>query len=103
LERVGLQIDQDTQQPILGRGQGTVQVGGVPAGGARLSIQAPLGHLRLEGGFTGRDHLLKFLQGEAGSIQHFHRAGRDVGEPETSHGSGLLSSEAQDTINRDEL
>ena len=55
LEGIGLQIDQDKQQPIRGGRQGTVLVGGLPAGGARLPIEAPVGHMGLERGLKGRD------------------------------------------------
>ena len=47
LEGIGLQVDQDKQQPILGRGQGTVLVGRVSPGGAPSSIEAPFGHMGL--------------------------------------------------------
>ena len=59
LERIGLQVDQDKQPPILRRGQGTVLVGGVPPGGARLSIRrhAPIWAWKLtsNGGTNGRN------------------------------------------------
>jgi hypothetical protein len=55
LEGIRLQVDQDKQQPILGRGQGTVLLRRVPAGGARASIEAPCGHMALEHGLKGWD------------------------------------------------
>ena len=55
LERIGLQVDQDEQESILGCWQGAVLVRGVLAGGARPSIEAPAGHMRLELGLKGRD------------------------------------------------
>jgi hypothetical protein len=55
LKGIGLQVDQEKQQPILGRGQGTVRVGRVPTGGARSSIEAPFGHMGLERGLKGWD------------------------------------------------
>ena len=54
LEGVGLQIDQDEQQPVLGGRQRTVLVGRIPAGRARLPIEAPVGHMALEGSLKGR-------------------------------------------------
>ena len=53
LERIGLQVDQDTQQPILGRRQWAVLVGGVPSGGAPLAVEPPCRHMSLEGGLKG--------------------------------------------------
>ena len=76
-----LQVDQDKQQPILGRGQRAVLVRRVPAGGARLSIEAPLRHMRLECRLEREDQMLKLLDGETGQIEHLCRAGLDVGEP----------------------
>jgi hypothetical protein len=66
VERRGLQGNQDTQQPILGGRQRTVPVGGVPPGGARLAIQAPVGHTGLECRLKGRDQLVKRLHDETG-------------------------------------
>ena len=55
LQGIGLQIDQDKQQPILGGRQWTVLVGRLAAHGAWLPIEAPVGHMRLERGLKGRD------------------------------------------------
>jgi hypothetical protein len=55
LERIGLQVDQDTQQPILGGWQRTVLVGRVPTGRARFPVEAPVDHLGMERGLKGRD------------------------------------------------
>jgi hypothetical protein len=81
LERVRLQVDQDKQQPILGRGQRAVLVRRVPASGARLSIEAPLRHMSLECRLEREDQMLKLLDGETGQIEHLCRAGLDVSEP----------------------
>jgi hypothetical protein len=54
LEGVRFQVDQDKQQPICWRRQRTVLIGRVPAGGARLAIEAPGGHMSLEGGLKRR-------------------------------------------------
>ena len=63
LKGIGLQVDQDKQQPILGGRQRTVLVGRVSAGGARRPIEAPFGHMGLERGLKGRDQLLKLIHG----------------------------------------
>jgi hypothetical protein len=81
LEGRSLQVDQHTQPPILGRWQRAVLVGGVPAGGARLPIAAPCGHMGLERGLKGRDQQLKLFSRQAGPIQHLLGASLDVGEP----------------------
>ena len=54
LEGVSFQVDQDKQEPILRRRQRTVRVGRVPAGGAQLPIETPMGHVGLEGYLKGR-------------------------------------------------
>jgi hypothetical protein len=99
----GLHIDQEAQQPILRRRQRTVLVGRVPPGRARLPIEAPVGHMRLERGLKGWDQALEFLHGETGPIQDLRRAGLEIGESSHAHRCGLLSLEAQYTLNRDEL
>jgi hypothetical protein len=81
LERIGLQIDQDKQQPILRRRQRTVLVGRVPSSGARLPIEAPAGHMSLERGLKGLDQWLKLIHGETGQIQDLRGAGLEIGEP----------------------
>jgi len=81
LERISLQVDQDKQQPILRRGQGAALVGRVPPGGARLPIEAPVGHMRLERGIKGRDQLLKLGHRETGQIEHLRGAGLEIGKP----------------------
>jgi len=101
--RVGLQIDQDQQQPILRRRPRTVLVSRVPAGGARLPIEAPVHHMGLERGLKGGSHALTLRHGKTGHIEHLCGAGLEIGAPYTAPGGGLLSSEAQDTFNRDEL
>jgi len=100
-EGIGLQVDQEKQQPILGGWQWTVLVRGVPSGEARLSVEAPVGHMGLERGLTGLDQLDKLAHGETGQIQDLRGAGPDIGTSYMSHGSGLLSLEGQDSINRD--
>jgi hypothetical protein len=81
LEGVGLQVDQDKQQPLLRGRQRTVLVGRVPPGGARLPIETPVGHMSLERGLKGRDQLPKLIYGETGQIQDLCGAGLDVGKP----------------------
>jgi len=80
LKGVRFQVDQETQPPIFWRRERTVFIGRVPAGGARLPIEAPVSHIRLERGFKGPDQWLKLLQRQAGQIQHLRGAGLDVGE-----------------------
>jgi len=99
----GVQVDQDTQHAILLRWQGTIVVGRLPAGGPRGPIDAPLGPRRLARCVKGRDQRLKLLHGEAGQIQHRRGVGLDRAAAYTSHGGGLLSGEAEETINRNKL
>jgi len=101
LEGIGLQVDQNTQQAVLGRGQRTVGVGRVATGRARLRVKAPVGHMGLERGLKGRHYLPKLVHRETGQIEHLCRAGLQIGAPSRAHGNGLLSLEAQYTINRD--
>jgi len=103
LERRGLQVDQATPPPILGRRQWTVRVGGVPPGGARLSIETPFSHMGLERGLKRRHQRPTLIHRETSHREHRCRAGLEISEPSRSHGGGLFSLEASDTINRDEL
>src|SRR5882724_8677061 len=80
LQGIGFQIDQDKEPPVLRRRQRTVLIGRVPAGGARLAIEAPGGHMSLESGLKRRNQLLQLLQRETGQIQHLRGASLDVGE-----------------------
>src|SRR5918996_1019301 len=70
LERIGLEVDQDKQQPVLRRGQRTVLVGGIPPRGTRLSIKTPCRHMRLECGLKLGHQLPKLLQRETGQIKY---------------------------------
>jgi hypothetical protein len=81
LQGIGLQIDQDKQQPILGGRQRTDLVGCLSANGASLPIEAPVGHMSLERTLKGRDQLPKLVQGKTGQIQDLHGAGLEIGEP----------------------
>ena len=90
LERIGLQVDQDKQQPILGGGQWTVLVGRLSANSTRLPVEAPVGHMGLERGLKGRHQLLKLVHRETGQIEYLCRAGLEIGEPSRSHSCGLL-------------
>jgi hypothetical protein len=80
LEGIGLQVGQDKQQPTFGRRQRTALAGGLPAGRARLPIEAPLGHKGLKGGLKRRAQAPKLIQGQTVQIQHLTRAGLEVGE-----------------------
>jgi len=55
LERIGLEVDQNEEQSICRRWQGTVLVDCEPAGDARLPIEAPRSEMRLERRLEGRD------------------------------------------------
>jgi hypothetical protein len=69
LERRRFHVHEGEQKPILRRGEGTVLIGAITTGGARLPIEAPEGHLGLEGNLKGRDYLLKLVQRETGQIE----------------------------------
>jgi len=71
LERIGLEVDQNEEQSIFRRWQGTVLVDREPAGDARLPIEAPRGEMRLERRLEGRDSLVKLIEHQAGQIQEF--------------------------------
>jgi hypothetical protein len=103
LEGRGVQVGQDTPQPILGRRQRTGLSSGRPADRARLPIEAPLGHLGLKCGLKRRDQAPQRIQGQTGQIQPLERAGLEVDESSIPHSCGLLSLEAQDIINRNKL
>jgi hypothetical protein len=60
----------------------------------------PLGQGTLAGIEHGDDEA---GQGETGRIEHLCRAGLQIGKPSSSHGAGLLSSEAQQSTNLDEF
>ena len=94
LEGLGLQGDQDKQQSILGGRQRTVRVRRVPARGAWLPIETPVGHMGLEGGLKWGDQLPQLVHGETGQIEHLCRAGLEIGKPSRAHGHGLLSLES---------
>jgi hypothetical protein len=81
LEGIGLQVDQDKQQSILGCRQRTVRVCRVPARGAGLPIETPVGHMSLEGGLKWGHQLLQLVHGETGQIKHLYWAGLEIGEP----------------------
>jgi hypothetical protein len=59
--------------------------------------------MRVEGGLTWRDEWLQLVHREPGHIEPLRGVGLEIGETSRAHGRGLLSSEAQDTTNRDEL
>jgi len=94
LERIRLHVDQEKPQAIRGGRQRTVLVGRVAAGGTRLPLEAPVGHMGLERRLKGREQLPKLVPGETGQIQHLQRAGLKIGKPSRAHDCGLLSLEA---------
>jgi hypothetical protein len=71
LERIGLEVDQNEEQAIFRRWQGTVLVDREPVGDARLPIEAPRGSMRLERRLEGRHELVKLIERQAGQIQEF--------------------------------
>ncbi len=81
LKRVGLQVDQDKQQPILWRGQRTVLIGRLPTGGAWSPIEAPVSHMGLERGLKRWHQRLKRLHGETSQIEHLCGAALEIGKP----------------------
>jgi hypothetical protein len=91
LERRGFEVDQDEQEPIFRCRKGAVVVDGKPASSPRFPIHLPRRHPGVKRGLEGRDQLLKLVERQAGQIQERHRAGLQLGEPYTSHGSCLLS------------
>ena len=103
LQRIGLEVGEDEEQPIFRRRQRAVLVHAKLASGPRLPVHPPCRHTGLERGLEGRDQLLKLVEGHAGHIEELQRAGLRLGEPSTGHRGCLLSWEAQYTINRDKL
>src|SRR5262249_12146417 len=91
LERVRFQVDQDKQQPVFGCPQGAVLIDGKSACGARFPIEASRCQPCLERRLKGRDQLLKLVERQAGEIQELCGARLQIGEPQTNHGSYLLS------------
>jgi hypothetical protein len=86
--------DQANQPSICWRRQRTVVIGRVPTGGARSSIETPVGHMGLERRLERRYQLLKLIHGETGQIEPLCGAALEIGEPYSAQGGGLLSLEA---------
>src|SRR5256885_1295580 len=61
LERVGLQVGQDEEQPIFWRREGTVFIHAKLASGPGFPIEAPRRHMGLEGGLKGQHQLLQLV------------------------------------------
>src|SRR5690348_7006006 len=91
LNRGGLQVREQEQQPLLRGCQRAGPIDGEPPGGSRFAIEAPCRHMLLECRLEGREQDLKLLQGQAGEIEELRGAGLHVSEPDTGHGSYLLS------------
>jgi hypothetical protein len=98
LERIGLQVDQNEEQPIFRRRQGAVLIDDKLADGPGFPIEAPHRHMRVERGLEGWHQLLKLVKGQAREIQELCGAGLHISEPYTGHTWCLLSWEAQHTI-----
>jgi len=80
LERVGLHVGKNKQQPIFGGREWTGLVHAKPASGPGLPIEAPRRHMRLKCRLEGRDQLLKLVEGHAGEIEELRGAGLHVGK-----------------------
>src|SRR5690242_19771074 len=91
LDGVGLQVSEQKEQSIFRGCQRAGPIDREPAGGSRFAIEAPCRHMLLERRLEGRDQDLKLLQGQAGEVQELRRAELHVSEPNTGHGSCLLS------------
>jgi hypothetical protein len=81
LERIGLEVGENEEEPIFWRRQGAVFVHAKWASGPRLPIHAPRRHPGVVCGLEGRDQLLKLLKRHAGQIQEFGGAGLQVSKP----------------------
>src|SRR5215813_7681283 len=91
LEGIGFKVDQNEQEAIFWCREGAGFVDGKPACSPRFSIHAPRRHLGVERRLEGGNQLLKLVERQAHEIQELYRAGLQLGEPYTSHGSCLLS------------
>jgi hypothetical protein len=81
LEGIRFEIDQDEEQSIFWRWEGTVLVHAKLADGPGFPIEAPHAHMRLERGLKGRDQALKLVQSQAGEIEELCWAILHVNEP----------------------
>jgi hypothetical protein len=66
LERIGLQVGQDKQEPVFRCRQGAVLIDSEPASGSRFPIEAPRGHMGLERRLKQRKQELKLVEHQAG-------------------------------------
>jgi hypothetical protein len=64
-------------------------------GRARRPVEAPVGPMGEERGLKGRHSRPTLVHRETGHIEHFGRAGLQIGDPSRAHGGGLLLLEAQ--------
>jgi len=81
LERVGLQVGEQKEQPICRRRQGAALVDGKLASGPGFPIEAPRGHMRVKRRLKGWDELLKLVESQAREIQELCGAGLQISEP----------------------
>jgi len=81
LERVGLQVGEQKEQPICRRRQGAALVDGKLASGPGFPIEAPRGHMRVKRRLKGWDELLKLVESQAREIQELCEAGLQISEP----------------------
>jgi hypothetical protein len=75
LKRVGFEVDQDEEQAIFWRWQGTILVHAKLAGGPWFPIHPPRRHPGVERSLEGRDQLLKLVERQAREIEELQRAG----------------------------
>ena len=85
LEGISLEVGENEEQAIFRGRERTVLVHRGPAGGPRLPIEAPRGHMRLERRLKRRDEALKLVERHAGEIEKLCRAGLHIGELYTGH------------------
>jgi hypothetical protein len=81
LERIGLEVGQNKQEPIFRRRQRAVLIDAKLAGRPGFPIEAPRRHMRLERRLEGWNQVPKLVEGQAGQIQELHGAGLQIGEP----------------------
>src|ERR1700730_5180773 len=87
--RVGLQIGEQEQQPVLRRGQWAGLINGKSACGPRFAVQTPIRHVGLKRRLEGRKQTLELFEGQTGEIEELRGAEPHVSKPYTSHGPCL--------------
>jgi len=85
LERIGFEVGEQKKEPIFRRRQGAVLVHGKLARRPGFAIEAPRGHMGLEGRLKRRKQDLKLLEREAGEIQKLHGTRLHIDKLHTGH------------------